>query len=123
VHIDGWRSDARQRLAGFDVFVLPSLFEGFPFAVLEAMAAGLPCIAADVDGTREAIIDGQSGFLRASNDADAWLNCLRKLIENASQRKALGLAAHRRYLEQFSLDAMARSTVAVYRAVIDQVPR
>jgi glycosyltransferase involved in cell wall biosynthesis len=123
IHIDGWRSDARQRLAGFDVFVLPSRYEGFPFAVLEAMAAGLPCIASDVDGTREAIINGESGLLCPSGDRDAWLACLRTLIDNEAQRKAIGLAAHSRYLDHFSLGAMARGTVDVYRSVISQARR
>src|SRR5205085_3888183 len=56
VHFEGWRADARQRLAGFDIFMLPSVYEGFPFAVLEAMATGLPCVVSEVDGTREAVV-------------------------------------------------------------------
>ena len=123
VHIDGWRSDARCRLAGFDVFVLPSKYEGFPFALLEGMAAGLPCIASDVDGTREAIVDGESGVLCPAGDRDAWLARLRSLIQNDSQRKTLGQAARQRYLDHFSLDAMARGTEEVYRSVIAEAAK
>ena len=118
IHIDGWRSDGRCRLAGFDVFVLPSKYEGFPLALLEGMAAGLPCIASDVDGTREAIVDGESGLLCSTGDRDAWLACLRDMIQDESRRKDLGRAARQRYLDCFGLDAMARGTEDVYRSVI-----
>jgi glycosyltransferase involved in cell wall biosynthesis len=119
VHVDGWRSDARSRLAGFDLFALPSQYEGFPLAVLEAMAAGLPCVASDVDGTRDAIVHGKSGYLCPPNDRDVWLSCLRTLIADGSQRKTIGQSARSRYLECFSLDAMARGTVKVYRKVLE----
>jgi glycosyltransferase involved in cell wall biosynthesis len=118
VHIDGWRSDARSRLTGFDLFVLPSKYEGFPFALLEAMAAGLPCVASDVDGNREAINDQENGILCRSGDRDSWLSSLRLVIANQSQREALGTAARLRYLNCFSLHAMARGTVDVYRLVM-----
>ncbi len=61
--IEGWRTDARSRMAGFDIFVLPSQFEGLPLAVLEAMSAGLPCLVSDTDGTREALLDRECGRL------------------------------------------------------------
>jgi glycosyltransferase involved in cell wall biosynthesis len=118
VCVDGWRSDARARLIGFDLFALPSHYEGFPLALLEAMAAGLPCIASDVDGIREAIVHGQSGFLCPPNDRSVWLCGLRTLIENAAQRRMIGQAARSRYRDCFSLEAMARGTVDVYRKVI-----
>lgn len=118
LHIDGWRSDARSRLAGFDVFVLPSRYEGFPFAILEAMAAGLPCIVSDVDGNREAIIDGECGLLCRAGDREQWLSRITGLIANDPERNKLGQAARQRYLECFSLEAMARGTQEVYRAVI-----
>ena len=118
VHVDGWRSDARARLAGFDLFALPSQYEGFPFAVLEAMAASLPCVVSDVDGTREAIVDCQSGYLCPPNDRNAWLSCLRMLIDDECRRKTVGLSARRRYSKCFSLAAMAGGTLDVYRKVI-----
>jgi glycosyltransferase involved in cell wall biosynthesis len=118
VHIDGWRSDGRQRLAAFDVFVLPSRYEGLPFSLLEAMAAGLPCVASDVDGSRETVVHGQSGLLCPPDDRRAWLACLRTLVESQPQRRRLGSAARKRYLAHFSLEAMARGTVDVYRNVI-----
>jgi glycosyltransferase involved in cell wall biosynthesis len=71
--LPGWQHDARSMMAGFDVFVLPSIYEGFPFAILEAMAAGLPTIASDVDGVGESVscavprmsTSGSAGFKRS----------------------------------------------------------
>jgi glycosyltransferase involved in cell wall biosynthesis len=123
VLVDGWRNDGRARLAGLDVFALPSQYEGFPLALLEAMAAALPCIASDVDGTREAIVHDESGFLCPSADRDAWLVSLRTLIESESCRKKMAWCARKRYLECFSLETMARGTAAVYHQVIEEMPK
>ena len=58
----GHRADVPALLRAADLFVLPSLHEGLPLAVLEAMAAGLPVVATDVDGTREAVADAVAWF-------------------------------------------------------------
>ena len=77
VTLDGWRSDATFRMGGFDAFILPSLFEGMPLAILEAMSVGLSCIVSDVDGTRNAIEHGTSGFLCEVNNVPMWVEtCL-----------------------------------------------
>ena len=88
VRVEGWRSDARARLAAFDLFALPSQYEGLPLAVIEAMAACLPCVASAVDGICEAIRHGENGYLCPSNDRAAWLACLRQLIANETLRSA-----------------------------------
>lgn len=118
VHLEGWRTDARQRLAGFDVFLLPSEYEGFPFAVLEAMAAGLPCVASDVDGTREAVVEGTTGFLCKSRDLNQWLSTLRALVNDSALRDRLGRHGLERMRRHFSLEAMARETIRVYETAI-----
>jgi len=121
--IEGWRSDARNRMAGFDIFVLPSHYEGLPLAILEAMAAGLPCVVSDADGTREAVIDGQQGRVLPPGDISAWLAGISPLIVDGSLRARYGAAALARYREQFSLEAMTKGTVDVYRNVIAQFSR
>ena len=73
-------------MAGFDMFVLPSLYEGFPFAILEAMAAGLPCVASNVDGVGEAILNGQTGWLCPPNAGDLWLARIRSYIDDDAAR-------------------------------------
>ncbi len=120
LHLDGWREDARARMAGFDAFILPSIYEGFAFAVLEAMAAGLPCVASDVDGTREAIVDGQTGCLCPVNDINTWADRVGDLAASATLRTQMGQAGRDRWREHFSLESMTLGTLDVYRKVIAQ---
>lgn len=120
LHLDGWREDARRRMAGFDAFILPSIFEGFAFAVLEAMAAGLLCVASDVDGTREAIIDGRTGYLCPVNDLDIWGDRVGAITASATLRTQMGQAGRDRWREHFSLESMTKGTLDVYRKVIAQ---
>jgi glycosyltransferase involved in cell wall biosynthesis len=117
VLLAGWQHDVRSMMAGFDVFVLPSLYEGFPFAILEAMAAGLPTIASDVDGVGEAVADGQTGFLCRPNDADQWLGRIAAFLDDPGARLRCGKAAALRHREEFSLEAMAQKTAEIYRRV------
>jgi len=119
VHLEGWRADARQRLAGFDVFVLPSEYEGFPFAVLEGMAASLPCVVSDVDGTREAVENGETGYLCKTRDLSQWLTQLNILLNDHEMRQRMGNKGLERMRQHFSLDAMARETARVYAKVLD----
>ncbi len=120
VHWDGWRQDARARMAGFDVFVLPSLYEGLPLATLEAMAAGLPCVVSDVDGNRESVVDGETGWLCPVGDGDAWTRRLSALAGDAAMRARMGEAGLHRYRQEFTLGAMAARTAQVYRRTIEE---
>jgi glycosyltransferase involved in cell wall biosynthesis len=113
LQIDGWRQDAARRLAGFDIFFLPSLFEGLPFAVLEAMHAGLPVVASKSDGLTEAICDGESGFL--CETADQFAERLQLLVRDRNMRTKMGEKARADARALFSLEAMATRTLAVYR--------
>lgn len=117
-HLIGWQTDAAAQLSGFDIFVLPSLYEGLPLALLEAMGAGLPCVVSAVDGTADAIESERSGFLCPVNDQRAWLAALQLLVTSAPLRKTIGMAAKDRHRCEFSLDAMAERTVAVYEDVV-----
>jgi glycosyltransferase involved in cell wall biosynthesis len=120
VHLDGWRSDAPERMSGFDIFLLPSRYEGFPFAVLEAMAAGLPCVVSDVDGTREAVENGLTGYLCPAASLDEWLVRLGELVANPELRRRMGEAALHRVTESFSLESMAKGTADVYEKAIQR---
>ena len=119
-HLVGWQDDASGWLAAFDVFVLGSLFEGLPLALLESMAAGLPCVVSKVDGTQDAIQNCEDGFLCPVNDVDTWISVLTSLIELPELRASIGQAARKRYETEFSLEAMANRMVAVYHDVINR---
>jgi glycosyltransferase involved in cell wall biosynthesis len=69
----GWSDDVRSHVRSFDIFVLPSRFEGFPLAVLEALLAEKPVVAADVGSVSEAVIPGETGFLVPPDDAGALI--------------------------------------------------
>jgi glycosyltransferase involved in cell wall biosynthesis len=97
---------------GLDVFCLPSRWEGLPFALLEAMMAGLPCVAADVGDVASAL--GDAGIVVPAEDVDALVGALKRLAASPSERLAFGSAAHERATKHFSVEAMVRSTVNVY---------
>lgn len=78
-----------------DIFLLPSLFEGMPLVLLEAMAGGLPCVTTDNNGMADLIEDGENGFLVPRRDTDALVEVTRYLIDNADLRGRLGYAAQR----------------------------
>jgi glycosyltransferase involved in cell wall biosynthesis len=77
-------------LAVMDIFVLASYREGFPRSVLEAMAAGLPVVATDIRGCREAVSNGKSGFIVQPADADSLTTAVRRLVTNAKERQEMG---------------------------------
>jgi glycosyltransferase involved in cell wall biosynthesis len=116
--LPGWQHNARASMSGFDLFVLPSLYEGFPFAILEAMAAGLPCVVSDVDGVGEAVVDGESGYVCPPNATDVWLDRIRRYLADSDQRRQAALRAGARYAENFSLEVMARKTADIYYSLV-----
>ena len=113
--LPGWQQNARSCLPGFDLFVLPSLYEGFPLAILEAMAAGVPCVVSDVDGIAEAVVDGETGFICPPGDTGIWLERIRRYLQAPELRELTGRSALARYQAHFSLEMMAAKTVDVYR--------
>ncbi len=78
------------------IFVLPSLWEPFGLSLVEAMAHGKPCIATEVGGMREIIHNGKNGLLIPSNDIDALVNAICKIIDDAAFAEQLGREAKKR---------------------------
>jgi glycosyltransferase involved in cell wall biosynthesis len=112
-HVLGWRRDVPDLLAAADVLVLTSRFEGLPIAVLRGMAAGLPVVATAVDGTPEAVANGESGLLLAPGDVDALAAHLVALGRNPARRRAMGQAGRARSAA-FTEDRAALETLSVY---------
>lgn len=118
VQVLGSLPDVAPVLAQAHVFVLCSRWEGLPLTILEAMRAGLPVVASDVGGIREAVVEGQTGFLVPTGNVEALERRLRTLVANPELRQKLGTAGRRRYEEAFRLERMVAETLAVYRGVL-----
>jgi glycosyltransferase involved in cell wall biosynthesis len=118
VSFSGWQEDLAQVMAGWDIFALPSLDEGFGFAALEAMAAGLPVVATNVGGLPELVVDGQTGWLVPARDSGMLADCVRRLIADVEMREAMGAAGRQRAQKDFPLSRMVEQIVAVYDRVL-----
>jgi glycosyltransferase involved in cell wall biosynthesis len=97
--------------------VLPSLYEGFPLSVLEAMAAGRPVVATTVGGTPEAVVDGVTGYLVPPAEPAALAEAVNRVLADPARAKAMGRAGRARAKESFSAAAMARRYADTYEAV------
>lgn len=111
------RPDLAGAYADADVFALSSRWEGLPYTVLEAMAAGLPVVATEVDGVPEAVTDGATGLLVRPQDPRALAAALTALLRDPARRLAFGTAGRERVARHFSRDAMVARILAVYEAV------
>jgi len=121
VRLLGERADSASWLGACDVFVLPSLWEGLPNAVLEAMALGLPVLASSVDGVCEIITSGRDGLLTPPGDPAALARAACDLAADSSLRRRLGEAGRARVREGFSLRAMLAGYEAAYQGVLSQL--
>ncbi|OGD11773.1 MAG: hypothetical protein A2Y86_06315 [Candidatus Aminicenantes bacterium RBG_13_62_12] len=111
----GERTDAPALLGLFDVFVLSSLWEGLPYVLGEAAAAGIPILATDIEGTREVIRDGENGLLVPPADPAALALAVNLLLGDTALRRRLAASARKAIKEHFDLALMLRLTGALYR--------
>ncbi|MEW6234933.1 MAG: glycosyltransferase family 4 protein [Candidatus Omnitrophota bacterium] len=110
----GHRADAAEAYDAFDLFVLPSLWEGLPLTVLEAWDAGTVVTATDVLGTRELIENGVTGFL-AHNSAEGICSAMQRAMQSQQEFPRLRENAKRTLREQYGAERMAQRTIEVYR--------
>ncbi len=113
----GEREDIPELLSCMDIFVLPSIREGFPNTILEAMASSLPVVATDVGGVRELIIANETGFIVPPADIPALYESLSKLIKDKDLRVQMGNAGFER-VKEFSIEKMAKETEDLYQELI-----
>lgn len=115
----GFRTDITAELQGMDLFVLPSLFgEGLPMAVLEAMAAGVPVVASEVEGIPEAIRDGIDGVLCRPGSNTALSEGIDRFLTEKINWQKLRESAHLRQGNDFSARSMSRGVAEVYTRVL-----
>jgi glycosyltransferase involved in cell wall biosynthesis len=110
----GSRHDVPRLLAQSDVFVLPSLSEGCPNALLEAMAAGLPVIATNVDGVREIVVDRSTGLLVPARNPEAIRDAIRELARDGNLCETLRANALRRIDRSFRAETVAQRYEELY---------
>lgn len=110
----GWQSDMPGVYAKSHIVCLPSYREGLPKTLIEAAACARPLVAFDAPGSREVVINGDTGLLARFKDAGDLADCLRKLLMDAEGRHRMGLNARILAEKEFSTDRIVRETLTVY---------
>jgi glycosyltransferase involved in cell wall biosynthesis len=118
VRLLGGQEQVPSILALTTVFALPSHSEGFSNALIEAMAAGLPCVATNVGGNSEAITDGVDGILVPAANADALADAICHLLDHQTAAAEMGVKAKITYQERFTVEAMINALVHTYEEVL-----
>jgi glycosyltransferase involved in cell wall biosynthesis len=114
----GHRTDIRDLLASSDVFVLPSLYEGLPLSILEAMAAGKPVVATQVGGTAEVVLAGETGLLVPPSDSTALATAIRSVVTDRAFAQRLGSRGRVRVEREFSTAVMLRQVTSLYTELL-----
>lgn len=119
VTLTGFRRDVPQVLATSDIFALSTaLWEGLPLTILEAMAAGLPVVASDVGGIREAVIPEEMGILVPPKNPDAFSEALLELLTDHPKARAMGLKGRERVERFFTVERMVGETEVLYEGLV-----
>jgi glycosyltransferase involved in cell wall biosynthesis len=101
-----------------DVLALPSLFEGIPRAVMEASAMGIPTVATDVKGNREAVVPGQNGSLVPYGRPDELARALQSLLTDEARMRMLGVQAQRLAAQRFDEQRVFQRVLAKYEDLL-----
>ncbi len=117
LHFTGKVPDACRTIAAMDVFVFPSLHEGSPGVVKEAMALGVPVVAADAPGTVE-VVSEDTGILVPRGQPAHFADAIRGVLDRPEQSTEMARRALRRLESQYSIDDTVDRTVQVYRGVL-----
>ena len=115
----GWREDAADLMAAFDIFLLPSLHEGFGLVLLEAMSRRVPIIASRVGAITEIVVDGETGILVEARNVDQLAKAMARLLKDRALRKYMGLLGAARLEEHFSVERMVDGTLAIYEKILE----
>jgi len=111
----GYRTDTPEMLAAMDVFCLPSYREGMPRTIIEAMMMAKPVVATNIRGSREEVIEGETGILVPVKSADQLADAFRKILENRGWARELGEAGRRRALSLYDEKRVVRLQLQLIR--------
>ncbi|MBI3554500.1 MAG: glycosyltransferase family 4 protein [Elusimicrobia bacterium] len=112
--LPGWRRDIPELMAVADVFVLTSLWEGLPRALVEAMKSGLPCVCYATDGVLDLLEDGVNGFVVPQGNVTLLGERVARLLADEDLRRRIGRKAAESIGEEFDIDAMVRRQERLY---------
>jgi glycosyltransferase involved in cell wall biosynthesis len=119
VHFLGTRNDVWDLLPHLDLFVLPSYWEGFPIVIIETMSQGVPIVATDITGTRELIIDGETGYLVPPKSPDELAAAMLKSLEYPDQSRALAIRA-KEHASQYTIQNVTKCYQRCYQQVLQR---
>jgi glycosyltransferase involved in cell wall biosynthesis len=115
IHWLGWRADAQELMGAFDIFLMPSLWEGFGLVLLEAMSRRIPIVASGVSAIPEVVEHQQTGLLVAPKHVEQLETAIESLIVDRPLRKHMGLLGEDRLEQVFSVHKMVEQTIQVYQ--------
>ena len=116
----GWRKDIPDILGICDIAVLASHHEGLPITILEAMAVGLPVVTSDVGGCKEAVINGETGFLIPPGDIRGMAQAIHRLIVNKELARSMGRAGRQRICKFFDISVNCAQIQELYLELLAQ---
>jgi len=120
VHFLGWRNDVSEILDCIDIFVLPSLEEGFPNVIIEAMSKSKPIIATDVDGNPEAVVDGYNGIIVPPKDPQSLAEAILELVHDENKRIQFGHRSRKIVEDNFDLKKIIDKYEKLYESLAKQ---
>lgn len=115
----GYRDDVPSLLKELDLFVLPSLWEGLPYVLLEAMASALPAVVTDVNGSRDIVVDGVTGFIVPIGDAEALEKACAEILNDPAMMESMGQEGLRRVMKNYTMEKMLDGVEQVYQSAVD----
>lgn len=118
VQFAGFRDDLDDYLACIDLLVHPALQEGLGVAMLKGAAAGVPVLAFDTAGAREAVVHAKTGVLVPPGDLDALLDAIAVLIDESAMRAEFGRAGRQRMEDEFGVDLMVERHIELYESLV-----
>lgn len=116
----GARDDVKDILADSDIFVLPSYKEGMPRSIIEAMAMELPVIATNIRGSREEIVDGETGILVPVGDVNALSNAMIKLAKDSELRKTMGKKGREKAEKYFDESKVIEKQIIIIERLLNE---
>ena len=114
IHLAGYISEARDILTAFDIFLLPSTKEGFPYTLLEAGVVGIPCIASTVGGIPEIVQKNQTGLLINPHDHNSLINALKSATHDMARMHTYAQNMYEIIVHDFTLTQMIKKTTELY---------